>query len=500
MNGTPTLDDRHDLDDFERDIVHALRVKADQLVVDDGPFDAEARPGAPRLVPSSSGPAGPSLRRVLALAAAVAVLGGAVVVAQRLGPAGTGGTRGPEAVAAAGTYTVPDSGPAALLPATVPEGWTLREVNAGRTYTEPAETTWQLFGVDAPSPLPRGVLVSSAVNAESLSGRIIDGQEHDVGEEPLIGPAQEPLAPAGTLEATWLDGDVLHRALAVGVPEDELATFLASLVPHDDPATGFGAPADLPLLETTSVADRYTASATYAGPAGEADTIRVTASAPGDYGGLLHRLVGEPGDEGPALRGDTGGDPAYPFVSRARPDGWTVEVLGVASPTVAADPAVLDAFLDALAPLSREQLVDVVAAEPVTTTGTAGGWSVEVHGTGVGAVGLCLAADAGERACTTAETSALPGLSTGSALVGDQWVVAAVHDDAIAPTVSAVRGGAQGPPYPQEDRLRAERGRSDDDRAVEVFAVPPDVDTVAVTVSTGPDGGATGVLYDRPPA
>lgn len=506
MNDTPTLDD---LDDLERDIVRTLRAKADQLPVDDGPFEAGARP-----VAALRGPASPltSRRRILALAAAVAVLGGAVVAAQRLGSGDDTDSTGPDAVAAApevGVYRVPESGPAAFLPETVPEGWELREVNAGHYFGSSAhETTWQLFGADGPSPLARGVLVSSVGNVESGSGRIVDGVVHEIGEEPIIAPTDDPTAPDGTPEATWLDGGVLHRALARGMSEAELRAFVASLVPNDDPTTGFeSAGSDLPLLETSTVGEQQTSGVTYVGPAGAGDTIRVTAFAPDDHGGLLHRLVGEPGDDGPLIRGASSGDGDYPFVSRARQDGWTIEVLSQASPTVAADPMVLDDFLEGLQPVTRDELVDVVAAEPVSTTGTAGDWSVEVHGS-AGAVALCFTGeggesdDGGEEVCTTVESWTLPGMVTASALVGDQWVVAVVHDEAIEPMVSAAREDQPGAPPSEEDRFQGEAGHVDDGRVVEVVTVPADVDSVAVTVFLTPDAAeseSTMRYYVRPP-
>jgi hypothetical protein len=403
----------------------------------------------------------------------------------------------PGTLAAGWRYTTRDDGVAGFLPAALPEGWTLQDLNAGHTLVARSQATWQLFGDDGPSPLSRGVLVGSIANDE---GRVIEGATQTVRGHPAsVGPSPEPQAPAGALRASWIDGDVVHDATAVGMTETELVAFLESLAPHEDPATGVAAPADtgLPEVDTAIVGDQYTAGATYAGPVGNNDTVRVTTESPDLYGGLLQRLVGEPSAGGFAIHGVTGGDEDYPFVSLAREDGWTIEVMSQASQSVAQDPALLDDLLDNMEQVTTQQLVDVGLAEPVTATGTVGGWTIEVHGTDTAEVAMCLTPEAGERACTTAEDWPVPGLTTGSAVVGGQWILTVVTDGTVTPTVRpAPNGDREGPEDLSQDPLDGERGRSGD-HVIEVFAIPADVDTVGVMVSTG-QSEATGRTYDRP--
>lgn len=490
MNDTPTGASTA-LDDLERDVVRALRAKADQLLVDDRPFRADATP----VEPTRLGSPGPR-RRVLALAAAVAVLAGGVAAVQRLSSADDREAR-PGTLAAGPRYTMRDDGMAGFLPATLPDGWTLQDLDAGNTLVARSELTWQLFGDDGPSPLSPGVLVGSTANEE---GRVIEDATRTIHGRPAsVGPSPEPQAPDGALRASWIAGDVVHDAIAVGTTEAELVAFLESLTPHDDPTTGFVAPADADLreIETATVGDQYTARATYAGPAGGNDTVMVTTESPDRYGGLLHRLAGEPGIDGFVLHGTSGGDRDHPFASLARRDGWTLEVMSEASPSVAEDPALLDELLDGLEPVTTQQLVDIGLAEPVTATATVGGWTVDVHGTDAAALAMCLTPDAGRTACTTAEDWHVPDVTTGSAVVDGRWTVTVVADRTTSPTVQpAPNGYAEWPEGAPRDALHGEQERTGD-QVVEVFTIPADVDAVGVTVPTG-DGQATGITYDRP--
>jgi len=489
MNDTPT-----DLDDLERDVVRTLQVKADQIAVDDSPFHPDATPGeVVRL-----GSPGPRRHRVLAVAAVAAVLVGGVAVVQRLSSADGPDEARPGTIATGPIYTMRDDGVAGFLPATLPEGWTLQDLDAGHTLVARSETTWQLFGEEGPSPLSRGALVGSNANEE---GRVIEDATRTIHGQPAsVGPSPEPQAPAGTLEASWIDGDVVHDALAVGMTESELVAFLDSLAPHEDPATGFAAPADAGLAEvdTATVGDLYAAAATYAGPVGDGDTIRVTTESPDYYGGLLHRLVGEPSAGGLVIHGASGGDQNHPFASLAREDGWTLEVMSIASQSVALDPALLDDFLDSMEPVTAQELVEIGVAEPVTATSTVDGRTIEVHGTDSAPVAMCLTPEAGETVCTTAEDWQVPGLTTGSAVVGGQWILTVVSDDTVDSTVRpAPNGATERPEDLSQEPLDGERERSGD-RVIEVFPIPADVDTVGVMVPTIEDQ-AMGRTYARPP-
>jgi hypothetical protein len=99
--------------------------------------------------------------------------------------------------------------------------------------------------------------------------------------------------------------------------------------------------------------------------------------------------------------------------------------------------------------------------------------------------------------CTTAESSAgAPGLTTGSAIVGGEWMVAALTDGPDPAVVQTAPSLAHG--WPEDfspEELGGERQRSGD-RLVQVFAIPPDVEAVDVMIPTGEE--AAGFAYDRP--
>lgn len=488
MTDTPTLDD------IEQQVIRTLSAKADQIVVEDTPFrPREVAPGEVVWL----APAPRRHRRVLAVAAAAAVLVGAVGIVHRLSsPDDADMTL--STTLAGQRYAMRAAGTAAFVPARLPEGWTLQQWSPGSTMFGGSEVRWQLFGGREAAPVGRGVLVGSATND---AARVIPNPTHSVrGQAATVGPSPDPRAPAGTLTASWIDGDVVHDALAVGTTEAELVAFLESLVALEDPATGFEEPAagGLSEIDAAAVDDQYTSSLTYAGPGGENDTITVTAESSDHYGGLFHRLVGEPGSDGLMIHGQLDGDPDLPFVSLARDDGWTIEVLSQGSPSVAQGPALLNAIVASLEPVTGQQLVDIGLAAPVTATEAVGEWTIELHGTGVDNLAMCLTSGSGETVCSTAESSAgAPGLTTGSAIVGGEWIVAALTDGPDPAVVQTAPSLAHG--WPEDfspEELGGERQRSGD-RLAQVFAIPSDVEAVDVMIPIGEE--AAGFAYDRPP-
>lgn len=369
----------------------------------------------------------------MAAAVLVADVGVAAVgVAQRSGLSGDLDVTMP----AGARHAMRRAGTAGFVPATMPDGWTLQGMNVGATAFPGHEARWQLLGAAGASPLPRGVLVGSTPNEES---RVIEGATHTVHGQPArVGPAFEPTAPPGALQASWLDGDVAHDAIALGMDEAELLAFLETLVAHDDPATGFQAPTDTPLREVdaATVDDSYITSVTYRGPGGEADLVRVTASSSNRYAGLLHQLVGEPSADGLVHARPSGRRPGLPVRvgrPRRRLDGrGPVVAVGERRP----GPALLDDVLDRLEPATTRQLVDIGVAQPVTAAHTVGDWTVEVHGTATEDLAMCLTPGAGATVCTTAEDySVRSRLTAGAALVDGEWIVVAITEGTEAATV-----------------------------------------------------------------
>jgi hypothetical protein len=480
MNDIPALDD------FEHDVVRTLRVKADQLVLDEAPFRPDARGPSPfpGRAPHSRQPA-PARRRLLAAAAAVALLVGGVAVVQRLS-ADTADT----AMAGAPIVwsTMPEEGTAAFVPAAMPDGWTLDHLNADSGVSD-GPATWQLFAVDGTSPLSRGVLIESAVHEDRVLGAEPTHTVH--GHPALFDQTNHPLVPADALELVWADGDVFHDVTATGLTEAELLDFLESLVPHDDPATGFDAPPDagLPKLDEVATEASYSSSLGYVDPSGN-DTVTLRAEKSGFGGGLLHRLAGTPQGDGLLIRG---GGQDYQFASLMRSDGWEVEAS--ARPALA-DPRQLDAILDSVEPTTRQQLIDMVAAEPVTATEAVGDWTIEVHGNDLADLALCLTVAGGETECTTAQTGA--GLMTGSAIVDGEWVVVVFTDGTEAAKVETAPSGPD--PSPEGFSVETLHGetRQSGDHVVEVLTIPTDVEAVAAIVPVDDDGSQAGLGYHRP--
>jgi hypothetical protein len=483
MNESPTLDD------FERSVVHALNVKADQLVVDDeATFDADGPPPPPITVITSardsSGAAGPRSvrrhrRRLVAVAAAVVLLvGGAAILRTGSGDSGS-------VVASQPVAWYSDDVSSMEVPSLLPDGWTLTDVHPdspGPTN----QTTWQLFAVDGPSPLSRGVVVGSEPTA---SRSLPVGPTLTVrGQDAVAAPSNHPFVPAGAVEVDWAEGDYFHDVVAVGMTRDEVVDFLDSLTPRAGGAAGFDAPpgASLDELDTVTDAEQlHSKGARYTGPDG-VGSLTVTADDVPFGGGLVHRLVGEPHTGGLMIRN---GDDDWSFVSLFRADGWTVD-LSTDSPAIEDQPGGLEATLDSLRPITPQALLDTALAQPVRRTATVDGWDVEVHGQNED-LAVCLTPPAHDPVCTLGFSDR--ELTTASALVDGEWVVVALTDGttptiATEPLRDAEPDGAEGD-GDDDDRetLDGVIDRSDG-RLVELVRVPASADAVSVML---PDSANT---------
>jgi hypothetical protein len=486
MTGTDTLDG------LERTIARTLAAKADQIVVDDPRHSLlDDRHGRPPATVIHLTPRRPSRRRVIAVAVAAAVVLAGLGVASRLG----GG--GPEVStpAAAGTtvYLRQTSGTVGFLPDAVPAGWSLSTLDVGASSLADGLRHWQLFGDGESAPLDRGVLVASAAQGD----RVIEGATRTVHGEPAwVGPPADPSHPAGAVNASWIEDGVVHDAISVGLGEDELIAILDGLAPRDEPITGFDS-TDPTLAEVGSatVGGGRTTMATYVGPAGTSDTVRVTAESTDRYGGLLHRLDGADSPGGRVRRGMLDRDARYRYVAQARDDGWSVEVLSTGSETAAADPAVLDAFLASLRPASHQEVVDLAVAQSITGSYAVGGHTVEVHGTPEEDLGVCVSATSGTAVCAPAE--ALPGtdvLVAASLVVDGRWVVVTLSD---AQRLAAVRTEPDTPDGQSGTQYHVARTRPGERIAVSVVTIPDDVVTAQITVPTS-DDTAAGFTYENP--
>jgi hypothetical protein len=487
MTGTDTLDG------LERTIARTLAAKADQLVVDDPRHslldDAHGRPPATVIHLT---PRRPSRRRVIAVAVAAAVVLAGLGVASRLG----GGAPEVATPAAAGTtvYLRQTSGTVGFLPDAVPAGWSLSALDVGASFVADGLRHWQLFGDGESAPLDRGVLVASAAQGD----RVIEGATRTVHGEPAwVGPPADPSHPAGAVNASWIEDDVVHDAISVGLGEDELIVFLDRLARRDDPITGFDSP-DTTLAEVGSatVGGGRTTMATYVGPAGTGDTVRVTAESTDRYGGLLHRLDGADSPGGRVRRGTLDSDARYRYVAQARDDGWSVEVLSTGSETAAADPAVLDAFLTSLRPASYQEVVDLAVGQSITGSyAVGGGHTIEVHGTPEEDLGVCVSATSGTTVCAPAE--ALPGtdvLVAASLVVDGRWVVVTLSD---AQRLAAVRTEPDTPDGQSGTQYFVARTRPGERIAVSLVTIPEAVVTAQVTVP-GSDDTEAGFTYENP--
>ena len=360
----------------------------------------------------------------------------------------------------------------------MPPGWSLATLDVG-AFMDDGPRHWQLFGAGDATPVDRGVLVAS----EAQDARTIEGATRRVHGQPAwVGPPADPAHPAGAINASWAEDGVVHDVISVGLDEDELVVFLDGLVRRDEPISGFDvSDPTLPELASATVAGVRTTSATFVGPGGPADAVRVTAESTDRYGGLLHRLDG---------------DERYGFVRQARDDGWSVEVLSDGSVTAADDPSVLDVFLSALRPATAQQLEELAVAQPVTATLDAGlGRTVELHGTAGEDMGLCLARQGGgDTVCGVAEALPEPGTLVASSLVVDgRWVVVTITDD----RPPHVRTDPEYLEWASESQLSDRGGPADGQILVSVLHAPQEAATVAITVPTS-DDTASGFTYENP--
>jgi hypothetical protein len=483
MNDLPTLDD------LERDIVRALSAKAGQLDVDDAPFRTDAVPlrGSADVTPLTRRH-GRSARRLLAAAAALALVATGATLVQRQG------TDEADLAAAPIVWAgMPAEGTAAFVPSAVPDGWTLGSIGAG-SRLQNAPETWQLFAADGPSPLARGVLVSTGQDQHRALGG--DATHAVQGGPARVRATDHPLVPSEAFEMEWADGDLFHDVIAVGMSEAEVLDFLESLVPDDDPAAGFHAPpgSALPQLDVaTNDGEAYYAPyLRYASPSGD-QAVTVYTTQPGYTGGLIYRLAGSAEGDDLVIRGAG----TNPFVSLLTADGWGVEAVAEQG---FQDPAGLDAVVASAEPATRQQVVDLVSAEPVTATETVGDWTVEERGNGATALALCLTPAGGEATCTTAQTLTDDRtLTTGSALVDGEWVVVVITLGDEPAQVETATVGPEGVAEEMPETLEGERIDAGD-RMVEIVTVPDGVEAVSATVEYGggEDQVKTGLGYTRP--
>jgi hypothetical protein len=433
-------------------------------------------------------------RGVLGVAAAAAVLLGAIGVVHRQGGTDESDVRSPGAPVP-GERPHPGQGDAALLAPTapMPPGWAPTDLSFspyGRQLS--MATTSQLFAVDGTPPLPRGVVVESWVEPDELEPE--EGNGTVRGQSAVLEPYEPAWAGPATLQARWVEGGVAHRAIATGLSRTELVAFLDALDPHGDTSTGFAAPAGaaLPELDTVTVEDPYFAMLAYEGP-GE-QRIELTAQYPGWDGGLLHRLAGRP--RGTDLVLTTPGGPS-PSVSVARADGWTVDANATqGSP----DPALLDAMADSAEPFTMQEVLDGGLLGPVTLREAVGDRIVEVVGRDGTNLLLCLSSETGDQVCTAAHGSIAPGFSSAAFAVDGQWFIVEVGPG--DESGKAFRRPRHPDPdemdidYDHDPTLDGERVEADG-HVVEVVTVPDDVEVVEVMSPMG-DDGTWGVSYLRP--
>ena len=480
-------------DTLERDLARTLTAKADQLDVADPPptFRLDVRPPATvvHLTPHRSR----RQRTAVAAAAAVAVLalaGARVIVGHDTRPDVAMGDQAPVAA----RYGAPGDGPVGFLPATVPAGWALSTIEAATSAFGAVPHHWQLFGADDAVPLTRGVLVATSDD----DGRVVPTPNAVVhGVPAAVGPTPDPSHPAGALSVQWIEGDIAHDAIAVGMGADELVAFVDGLTVRADPTAGFDAagPAGLREVGSATVAATWGSSVSYQGPDGSAATVRITSSSSDPYGGLLHRFDGAPGADGWASvrRGPFSGLGAGALFA-VRPDGWSVEVGGAGSEPV--DPTILDAFLGALRPTSSSGLVDLARAQPVTARYEVGERTVEVHGTPSEDVGVCVGSAGTALVCATAEAVGGDSRITAASLVVDgRWLLVTFTGDRRADVQTAPADPARWQEY---DAVVLEPGARGSGPGVDVdlYDVPSDAEAVEAVVMAGDYG--VGFSYDNP--
>ena len=427
---------------------------------------------------------------VTSLAAAAALVVGGLGVVRLTGLGGSD----PDVVVPASVsgYATTSESPTLLVPLEVPAGWTLVSADALPYPGElPGPATSQLFAADGRPPLGRGVVVTST---RALDGAGDDGTDDADATHTIRGRPAMVDGSGGELMATWSEDGVDHIANAVGLPERELLDFLESLVPHDDPVTGFTAPASAgtALAERDTVVDSEQLSSllVYAGPDGE--EVEVSGASPG-IGSLLRRLDGTPYQGGLLARHLDGG--TRPEVLFTRADGWTASVaVEAGSP----DPAVLDAIAAGVEPRTVGELVDDGRLGPVTDLAEVDGTTVEVHGSDAGDLALCVIPADGDPVCGNVAAPAGYRMSTASLVVDGRWtVVTVVEGDEPGQIIAEPEEGWGDPidPNPGEvlDGPQARSG----DRTVTIVTVPDEVDAL-VAQSPMTDLGSTGRGYFRP--
>lgn len=445
------------LDDLERDIARTLRTKADQLVVDAGPFPhaAVGHVESSRVTVASS-----PRRRLLAVAAVMVLLAGGSAVL-RGWASGTAGRDTTDATGASEAWL--DETVAFAPPG---DGWEMEDIVLAKP-TDPTRTTWQLFGEDQDQPAARGVLVGTVDGG--WAGPSDDWQHMIHGHRGTI--ARPADLPSGTFEAVWDVGGVWHRAFALGDTDAEALALVESLVPRDDATEGFDRPTDGSLEEidtATTVADAGT-DATFVGPD---RVVTVTTRSQDPYGGLLHRLAGTRTPGGTILASDAGDGPdGSQQAIHLGEDGWSVTV--VESGSEAADLSTKDVSRLArrMRPVPREEVIEWATEPPVTAAFAAGEWTVRVHGTNESDTGVCVVAPSGDEGCATAEQSY--DHTTASLPLGGDWVVLAITNWPDRPHTRDPMGssGSMG------DFLEGDAGRSGD-RLIEVVTVPDTIQAV----------------------
>jgi hypothetical protein len=377
-----------------------------------------------------------------------------------------------------------------LVPASPPDGWTLDWMDASTVpddYDGPV--TSQLFAVDGRPPLGRGVVVTSGKAAAPVAE---DGEgTHTVRGQPATLDIWDSESPSRPLVVYWTEDGVAHSAVSVGLTEDELLDALEPLVPHEDPTTGYGAPAgsSLPELDTVVDRERSVSRVGYRGPSDQ--EVSVTAQSPGT-GTLLSRLDGSPLGDGLVTR-VLGGD--YPQVTLTRADGLTVTVVAEAG---SPDPALLDTFAEDVEPVTVEQLVDSGQAGPATTLATVDDLTVEVHGSEGHDVAVCLTSASGSSVCTGATAEPDHGFTSASFVVDGKWTMITVTDgDEPGQVIAEPEGGwAESMDASPGDLLHGDRELSGD-RVVEVVTIPDDVDAL-IAQSPMTDNGSSGRGWFRP--
>jgi hypothetical protein len=373
------------------------------------------------------------------------------------------------------------------VPTSTPEGWTLELLDTSPYPDEPdGPATSQLFAADGRPPLGRGVVVTSRAAEES---DVIDGTYTVRGQPAGIeGPGVS--ARPGTLYVSWIEDGVFHEATALGVSEAELSGFLDSLVPNDDPTTGFTAPPGGALPELDAVTSRRpsVSSVWYRGP--DDREISITAESPG-AGTLISRLEGEPRGDGVIVRNLD--DEDYPHIVLTRRDGWSVTAaVEAGSP----NPALLERFIDDVEPTTTGQLVDSGAVGPATTVATVGDTTVEVHGTDAVDLAICLTPATSRPLCSGVVDLHEFGFTSASFVVDGEWVIVTITDghepgqvlDMSEATPDNIDSGVR--------PLDGERANSGG-RVIEVVAIPDDVDEL-MAQSPMTDAGSQGFGYFRP--